>query len=331
MTQPNQNEMSHPEVLMMASQKQNYAFDLLEVFRVAIGRHNTNDIALKTRKVSNYHAEILSEAEGLLLRDLGSTNGTYVNDEKVRQRRLKSGDRIRVGGHEFTVYLKTRQGADAQTDTGPLPMGAKGRLASLRQTRLAGVPPDSNRPDLTLPDVLKFLARGGRTVRLVISKRTEEGRIFFEKGRVIHSELGKVTGDKALYRILGWPEVAFEVQEFPSESVPRSIDVPFDTLVAEGLQQSDEMEKLATMLPPPVVPLRLDENCPLPLCELSPAEIEIFQDLIRYQTISRILEESPMTDFRIMSLIWALLKKKVITFSATTSDLLEETYIHRPS
>jgi hypothetical protein len=32
-----------------------------------------------------------------------------------------------------------------------------------------------------------------------------------------------------------------------------------------------------------------------------------------------------------LSLIWALLKKKVITFSTTSSDLLEETYIHRPS
>lgn len=127
--------------------------------------------------------------------------------------------------------------------------------------------------------------------------------------------------------ITTWSAQTFEVLEFQSESVSRSIEVPFDTLVAEGLQQADELEKLTVLLPPPVVPIRLDENCPLPLCELSPAEIEILQELIRHQTIARILEASPMTDFRILSLIWGLLKKKVFAFSQSSSNLLEETFI----
>lgn len=319
------SETNHVEILLLAGQKETLAFDLLETFRIAIGRHNSNDITLKTRKVSNYHAEILSEIEGLLLRDLGSTNGTYVNDEKVRERRLKHGDQIRVGGHKFTVSMKTRRGADTTMETGPFPVGARGELASLRAK--PHLVPSAEPENSTLPDVLKYLCRGNRTVALVVKKRADEGRIFFENGQLIHAELGKVRGDKALYRILGWQEVAFEVQELPSDSVVRSIEVPFDTLVTEGLQQADELEKLAGLLPPLVVPLRLDENCPLPLCELSPAEIEILQELIRHQTISRILEESPMTDFRILSVIWDLLKKKVFAFSQSSSNLLEETFI----
>ena len=321
------SEMNHVEILLLAGQKETLAFDLLETFRIAIGRHHSNEIVLKTRKVSNYHAEILIEVDGLLLRDLGSTNGTYVNDEKVRERRLKHGDQIRFGGHQFTVCMKTRRGVDATMETGPFPVGARGELASLRaEPRLAGAP--SPEPEnSTLPDLLKYLCRSNRTVALVVKKRADEGRIFFDKGQLIHAELGKVRGDKALYRILGWPGVTFEVQEFQSESVSRSIEVPFDTLVAEGLQQADELEKLTVLLPPPVVPIRLDENCPLPLCELSPAEIEILQELIRHQTIARILEASPMTDFRILSIIWGLLKKKVFAFAQSSSNLLEETFI----
>jgi hypothetical protein len=65
-------------VLLLATEKKVYGFDLLETFRVAIGRHDSNDLRFNSRNVSNYHAEILIELDGLVLHDLGSTNGTYV-------------------------------------------------------------------------------------------------------------------------------------------------------------------------------------------------------------------------------------------------------------
>ena len=123
MTQPNQSEMFHPEVLMMAGQKQNYAFDLLEIFRVAIGRHDTNDIVLKTRKVSNYHAEILSEVDGLLLRDLGSTNGTYVNGALVRHARLTDGDVVQVGKTKIRVQAIAAEQTESTKVSTPAPPG----------------------------------------------------------------------------------------------------------------------------------------------------------------------------------------------------------------
>jgi len=65
-----------------------------------IGRDITNDIVLEAATVSRYHALLLSDADGLLLIDLESTNGTFVNgapiqpDEPVR---LADGDVIQVG------------------------------------------------------------------------------------------------------------------------------------------------------------------------------------------------------------------------------------------
>jgi pSer/pThr/pTyr-binding forkhead associated (FHA) protein len=67
---------------------------------LTIGRDKDNDIVLKAATVSRYHALLLCDADGLLMVDLESTNGTVVNgvlarpDEPVR---LNDGDVIQIG------------------------------------------------------------------------------------------------------------------------------------------------------------------------------------------------------------------------------------------
>ena len=65
-----------------------------------IGRSSKNELPIDQESVSRHHARIThSQARAYAIEDLGSTNGTYVNDEKVGQekRPLKDGDQIRVG------------------------------------------------------------------------------------------------------------------------------------------------------------------------------------------------------------------------------------------
>ena len=62
-----------------------------------IGRQEDNDIVLENPYISRYHAEIISEGSRHLIRDLGSTSGTFANGERITQRRLKNGDCIRLG------------------------------------------------------------------------------------------------------------------------------------------------------------------------------------------------------------------------------------------
>ena len=69
--------------------------------RVRIGRGTENQIVLDDSRVSRSHAEILLRGNEWYLRDLGSTNGTYVNGYAVRERSLESGDRISLGGVEL--------------------------------------------------------------------------------------------------------------------------------------------------------------------------------------------------------------------------------------
>ncbi len=62
-----------------------------------LGRDPGCDIALPTGTVSRFHAQLRREGDDLVLKDLGSRNGVFVNGARVREARLRSGDEIRLG------------------------------------------------------------------------------------------------------------------------------------------------------------------------------------------------------------------------------------------
>ena len=68
---------------------------------VRIGSRSGNDIALSDTTVSRRHAEVVRVADGVVLRDLGSTNGTFVGPVKVREVYLSPDTRFRVGQTEL--------------------------------------------------------------------------------------------------------------------------------------------------------------------------------------------------------------------------------------
>src|SRR5579859_3328515 len=65
--------------------------------QVVIGRSSELDMVLVEDMVSRKHAKIMVADGKITIEDLGSTNGTFVNGEKIKQARLKEGDRILIG------------------------------------------------------------------------------------------------------------------------------------------------------------------------------------------------------------------------------------------
>ncbi|MEX2173605.1 MAG: ATP-binding protein [Pirellulaceae bacterium] len=64
---------------------------------LTMGRDGTNRIQLNDSEISRRHAEVLRSDNGIRLTDLNSSNGTFVNTEKIDVRLLKNGDRVQVG------------------------------------------------------------------------------------------------------------------------------------------------------------------------------------------------------------------------------------------
>jgi hypothetical protein len=73
-----------------------WAFELLPGLN-KLGRNPTNDFRVSDPSVSSFHAEITLENDVVRVQDLGSTNGTFVNDHKVTESILKPEDILRLG------------------------------------------------------------------------------------------------------------------------------------------------------------------------------------------------------------------------------------------
>ncbi len=125
--------------------------------RMSVGRGNDQDICLPDRKISSAHALLEPTPEGYRLRDLGSTNGTYVNGHLVEGvQQLRSGDEVRFGN---TRVLYTWDDADAIDWPGDWPgeQGPDDRATGAGSDLAATSDPDIVRE--IAPQTVKFSVR----------------------------------------------------------------------------------------------------------------------------------------------------------------------------
>lgn len=106
--------------------------------RISIGRLEDNTIAIPEPSVSSHHCELLLQGGEILVRDLQSTNGTFINGEQITQATLKPGQILRLGAVELRLEPdmpapagSTATAASGGPSPGPAPAtqappGAKG-------------------------------------------------------------------------------------------------------------------------------------------------------------------------------------------------------------
>lgn len=78
---------------------------------VRIGRSRDNDIRISQDTASGHHAEIVCASNGIFVKDLDSTNGTFLNGRAIRHGRLEDGDVITLGKHELR-YQESDEGLE---------------------------------------------------------------------------------------------------------------------------------------------------------------------------------------------------------------------------
>lgn len=100
----------------------------LDAERVTVGKHESNDLALTNdTSVSRIHAVLEHFPAGWCVTDLGSSNGTFVNGERIwAPQRLRHGDEIRVGHTRLLFRHSADVGLTAtETDEGPPDLTAR--------------------------------------------------------------------------------------------------------------------------------------------------------------------------------------------------------------
>jgi pSer/pThr/pTyr-binding forkhead associated (FHA) protein len=85
----------------------------LKVDKTTIGRVEDNTFPLTEPSVSSHHCEVVLRGADIVVRDLNSTNGTFINGEKITESVLKPGQILRLGQIEMRLEVEGATAAPA--------------------------------------------------------------------------------------------------------------------------------------------------------------------------------------------------------------------------
>jgi len=227
---------------------------------LTIGRAQENLLRLDEPEISRQHArlDICEDGQGAWIRDMGSTNGLYVNGRKVDALRqailLQSGDVIRVGGHAFK--LKCLDALDRQYH--------EGVVIQTTVDSLTGV---STRATLLhqLEKHYELARRHGRALSLILADLDHFKQINDTYGHAGGDQVLRRFGGLLLGRLRGSDHVGrIGGEEFLMVLPETTADLALS--VAEQLRVTLERERIEYM--EQVIPA----TCSLGIAELDPAE-----------------------------------------------------------
>ncbi len=105
-------------VLVMFKGQERREFPLAQE-KTIIGRRQDCHLRIPTSDVSRQHCVLLLQGGGVVVKDQGSANGTFVNDKRIAQTELKAGDRLRIGPVSFIVQIDGQPAEIKAEQAGP--------------------------------------------------------------------------------------------------------------------------------------------------------------------------------------------------------------------
>lgn len=204
---------------------------------VTLGRDSQNKIPVEDAAASRNHACIDCQEGAVLVRDLGSRNGTFVNGARLAADELlalSSGDEIRIGGRVFyfvsattgveprkVALERSRQlsqmrtigwdspyyaeegkvvtkGEPTSPALSPVPSQAQETRKAINEVPPSAVLSGSLSPG-ALPQILQFIHAGGMSGRLRVKGQRLDGAIFFLNGLLYAAAAPGVRGPAAVY------------------------------------------------------------------------------------------------------------------------------------
>src|SRR5713226_4518493 len=286
-------------------------FPLKPEKQIVIGRSGELDMVLVEDMVSRKHAKINTNAGKITIEDLGSTNGTFVNGEKVKHARLKEGDRILIGTSILRlVHQDDLQNVDEGKVRQNLEEAAAAHAArSGKTSSMAG-----SIQEIPLPDLLQLFHTAKKTGVLVV-KNSQEGKIYLRQGRVYYAVIDdndSLGPDKSFNRLLTWEVADFELRPAEPQSFPVEMDSSTEALLMNAIRLLDEYRRIEKLLPPPNAPLKLPSPMVAPLRDLTPELLDVLQLALNWGNLKGVLDHSQKADAVVAeSLLWLIQKEYI--------------------
>lgn len=280
--------------------------------QLIIGRSSELDMVLVEDMVSRKHAKISWQAGKPTIEDLGSTNGTFVNGEKiVRPSRIKEGDRILIGTSILKLILQGENSPTLSESQVKQQLEQVAAVQSQRQTKTAMT---GKLEEVPLPDLLQLFHTSKKNGVLVVTN-TQEGRIYLRQGKVYYAviddnhELGP---QKSFNRIVTWEVGEFELRPPDSQEFMVELDSSTEGLLMDALRQLDEMRRIEGELPAPDTTLTLAVPMNAPLRDLNPPELDVLQLVLNWGTLRGVFDHSPSDDVAVATVVLSLMQRDYV-------------------
>ena len=222
-----------PKLLIKTGEKKGKAYPITDRV-VFIGRDPSNAITLPDKQVSRKHASISPHGSEFIIEDLGSANGTMVNNHPVHRQVLRPGDKITLGSTilEFTPLLESDE------IPGDLKHNASGRLQPAsdhdpgdRPTVELAIPPQGFESLVALPDQTELSTLHKAYLRLAVMYRLINDLVTVTDLR----ELLDRTAETVLEIIQADRALIMLVDDKSGELLPQA------TRRADGIKDGDEI------------------------------------------------------------------------------------------
>ena len=288
-------------------------FPLVKGREIVIGRSSELDMVLIEDMVSRRHASIGLNGDEISIADVGSTNGTFVNGEKIKRARLKEGDRILIGTSIIKLVSVDPASQISEADA-KNQLEKRGQMA-LNKTTSTSRAMSGSIEEIPLPDLLQLLSTSKRTGVLSLRGPTGNGQIYLRKGQIYYATVDDsydMNPRKAAYRLLTWDRGTFELDSAEEKTFLDEVKDSTEGLLMEGMRLLDEFKRVEEDLPARNAQLAIPQPLTAPLTALKPEQLEIFQIVLNGGGLQAVLDRSKLSDADAAVALIELIKKDYV-------------------
>ena len=263
-----------------------------------VGRATDVDIVLVEDMVSRKHARISTKNNKVTIVDLGSTNGAFVNGDKVGREpvELNEGDRILIGTSVLKLIATEEPSVTShspETSSGSFSASSERSTMSITRHMSGSI------NEIPLPDLLQLLSTSRKSGVLVIKSEDQEGKIYLRDGNVYYSTINDnidIIPTKSFYRIVTWKTGTFDLLPPDDVQFLHEIEESTEALLMESMRILDEINRIKNELPDPDGYYTLASPIMEPWKNLTETQLDVLQVVHNLSLIRMVLDHSPYSD-----------------------------------
>lgn len=172
--------------------------------------------------------------------------------------------------------------------------------------------------ELPVPDIIQLVSVSGKTGMFMLMRGTERGCIYLRNGRIVHAEIGGVSGEEAVYALAIWATGDFQFTP-GKESEATTIDKTNTSLLMEAARRLDEWKVLARKIPgvdhiPVLKPRELGEPV-----TLSPPEWNLVIRIDGRKTVEELARATSSNSFDTAKVLYGLVTSDLVDMRPNTA------------